>query len=350
MGAGMDNRQRGDRELAAAELPEKDRPNLEVLLSGIFPGKTVRGYQLLVERGISNIKFRCSLDDGNEFLVRINERHRPEVARSRFEKASFCADLLRSEDIPIPRVVEVGLLPNGRPYSIEEWLQSGVVADTVREETGRCAIWHDLGQMTCRWSCADLHGAEKELQLGFDGDSPTQSWTDHVADLAEAIEREMLLGLTEWQKSALLSRLHDFDLMQYPHGLCHGDLKLDNVLVDPANGKIAAVLDWEFARFVPRFVGEFSTSFEPAVSENKRFAVARTAAERDAFARGCGLCLHDIEEAFLIFYAGDIFMNLEFYARAVSSPRPDRDQLVLRRDNYLNGIRDDVSAITSLLL
>jgi aminoglycoside phosphotransferase (APT) family kinase protein len=52
---------------------------------------------------------------------------------------------------------------------------------------------------------------------------------------------------------ALLRRLHDLDPAvvgsSHPAGvICHGDFGPNNVLLDPANYEVTALLDWEFSR------------------------------------------------------------------------------------------------------
>jgi hypothetical protein len=273
-------------------------------------------------------------------LVRVNETSRPEVALGRFRKAAFCAEILESTGVPVPRVLEVGMLANGRPYSVEAWVDDAEPADEVRELERRTRYWRQLGEAMREVHAVALNGREHSYALGYDGEGPTESWEVHLAAVLPALDQDRALGLTAAQKARLVDRLERFDLQRHPLGLCHGDLKLDNVLV--RGDTVVAVLDWELARFVPAAPGEFSTTVEPAVLPSKVGAVARTREERDAFLAGLG---SPDESDLWTFYLSDVATNLHWYPLALASNRPDLDVLRVRFERYVAGVREDLDPL-----
>jgi hypothetical protein len=289
----------------------------------------------LVGRGLANTKFR-----GDGVLVRVNETSRAEVALGRFRKAAFCAEVAASCGVPVPDVLAVGTLPNGRPYSVERWVDDADPADEITDADRRARIWLQLGAAIGRVHAVALAGREHEYALGYDGEGPTLTWDAQLAAVLPAIDADRSLGLTPGQKARAVAALQAFDLARHPLGLCHGDLKLDNVLV--RGDDVVAIVDWELARYVPAVPGEFSTAVEPAVLPSKIGAVARTPAERDAFRRGLG----GPDEADLwTFYLSDVATNLRWYPVALASDRPDVEVLRERFSRYLAGVREDLAAL-----
>ncbi|MEZ4237612.1 MAG: aminoglycoside phosphotransferase family protein [Myxococcota bacterium] len=287
----------------------------------------------LLDRGLANIKFRA---DGA--LVRVNEAARPDVALGRFRKAAFCTALAEGCGVPVARVLEVGTLANGRPYSLEAWVDAEP-ADLVTDPARRDHLWHDLGAAIRTVHAAPLDEPEA-YAMGFDGEGPTETWAAHLEAVLPALEHDRALGLTVAEKTRFVQRLLAFDLDRHPPGVCHGDLKLDNVLI--RGDTLAAVLDWELARYVPAAPGEFSTTVEPAVLPSKVGAVARTRPERDAFRAGLGA---PDEHDLWTFYLSDVATNLHWYPLALAA-RPDAEILRVRFERYLAGVRDDLAALT----
>ncbi|MCI5064553.1 aminoglycoside phosphotransferase family protein [bacterium] len=283
-------------------------------------------------------------------LVRVNERLSTEVGLARFQKARFCAARAASGGIPVPYVSQVGTLDNGRPYSVEGWVGSGIPADTVQEGEKRIILWKKVVAEARKLLSVDLEGKDAIYRFGFDGDGPTKSWAEHCDTVLEALERDDYLGLSSGEKKQLTAALYSLDLTQYPPCLCHGDLKLDNVLVDPETLEVVAVLDWELARRVPSIVGELATMVEPAVLDIKKNAVPQSEAEREAIFAAFGGDQEQLRTDFTIFFAGDVIMNLDDYATALEDKnRPDLALIQQRRDNYVRGLEAFRAALKSSL-
>ena len=338
------------RALAETDKPPQLRSDLKAILPTCIDGRRILRCQEVFDRGMSNENFRCDLQDGSSVAIKVNIKHPLEVAQARLQKVCFCSDLLRQAGFPVPAIVATGELPDNRPYLIEEW-QPGVAADTLRCEVARCKVWNNLGRMAARWSLLELGSAAQRMCMGFDPDAPTRTWASHVEQLIPAIERDEVLEFSALQKSRLITRLRDLPLERYPRGLCHANLQLDNVMVDPDRLEITAVLDWELARYVPRFLGECSTSFDPPLGNDKEFAVARSTAERLAFTSGWGLSPDGYHQDLLVFYASDILVTLGCYERALTYRNPaGREEVNRLRNLYIRGIQTDLAELRSLLL
>lgn len=332
-------------------MPELDNRNpLEKPVAKLFSDQKLKKIEPLTGRGISNTKFRCTTESGNKFLVRVNEKLEPELGLKRFQKAKFCSDIAISLKIPAPKVIEVGTLDSGRPYSIEAWVSKGVPADTFTKESDRIIIWKKLAATAVKLKDADLKGKQDQYDFGFGGDGPTQTWEQRLPNIIEAVNDDTVLNLTPAEKKKFTQLLKDFPLKRYPSRLCHGDLKLDNILVDEKSFEIVAILDWELARYVPSIVGELATTIEPAVLDEKKYAVPRSPDERNAILKVFGGNTDQLTRDFTIFFGADIVMNFDWYSKTISAGlRPDIAKLKERLTNYQAGLEQDIENLKTIL-
>ncbi|MCB0331392.1 MAG: phosphotransferase, partial [Bdellovibrionales bacterium] len=249
-----------------------------------------------------------------------------------------------------PQVSQVGTLDNGQPYSIENWVYGGVPADTFEDESMRITIWKNVVAEARKLASVYLQGEQTKHSFGFNGDSPTETWAQHCDKVIRALERDTQLGLSPKEKDKLASSLRSFDLTKYPQSLCHGDLKLDNVLVHPDTLEVIAVVDWEIARLAPSIVGELATTIEPAVLDIKKNAVPQSVAERLAILAAFGGNQEDLQRDLTIFFAADVVMNLDDYASVLAEgTRPDLATMRERLGNYLRGLQPDIDNLKRFL-
>ncbi len=190
---------------------------------------------------------RVFLIDG-QVVLRIGAR---EDALNRLSRET---ELLRSleNEIPVPKVLAFGQ-------------QEGYVYQLQRFVPGKklYLVWKDLSPAAQDNIAAELAGYLKRLNdttfayFGNTGDEnpPVESWSDflsnrfqHTLDEIKALNIRMVPGFIELAVDYF--EAHKSVLQDGAPVLIHGDLSLVNILVD--QGKISAILDFEYALQAPR--------------------------------------------------------------------------------------------------
>jgi aminoglycoside phosphotransferase (APT) family kinase protein len=248
------------REPADSQWPEEDwarstpyvqvpRAELQRIVAEPWGGDRLRDVQRL-RGGKSNTNLRLVSEAGASLVLRIYERDRGALARER-SVLRFVRGV-----VPAPRMLGCGALQDGAPYALLEWIEGRTVREALREDGTRaralgCAVGRALGAF----------GA---LELEAPG-----LLDDHLGYARRfGSTPDSLLDFVDWSLSRgragarlgprLAARLRGFAAEQAPRlaacdartNLVHGDYKGSNLLVARVGGgwRVAAVLDWEFAR------------------------------------------------------------------------------------------------------
>jgi aminoglycoside phosphotransferase (APT) family kinase protein len=190
--------------------------------------------------GLSNLVFEARRPDG-DLVVRIATEP---FGLARFLKQQWATARVAEEDVPVPRILEVGTEPIGMPYMV-----SRKVAGTPgTHHPERFRILREMGRLARR-----VHRVRTEgfgHSFGWSGNQLSRrvSWGDYLARDFRCRPRLELLArhgmLTERAVRVLEATLDEVERRTPESALTHGDLRLKNVLADEA-GAVVALIDWD---------------------------------------------------------------------------------------------------------
>lgn len=152
------------------------------------------------------------------------------------------------DQLPVPRVWELGELPGGRgAYCLSAWASGATLQDLSAEQVDRVlpAVL-DAWELLQTANVSDLDADEPAL------DVPAGAW-------AEAHAREIAAVRDEHARLAAF--------LPSERGLVHGDWGANNLLVD--DGRITGILDWENATIgdpLRDVAGRFWATWPPVVT------------------------------------------------------------------------------------
>jgi aminoglycoside phosphotransferase (APT) family kinase protein len=197
--------------------------------------------------GLTNEVFACAV--GRERCVlRLN---RDATKIQHFLKEQWAIGQAREHGVPAPEVLEVGNEPDGSAWMLLRH-QVGV------SPLGRApdiALYRQLGALARKVHAVRTRGFGSVFEWSANQLSQRASWGAflddelHSAQRVELLERHGLLDARRRQD--LASALAQMRGWRKRGVLHHGDLRLKNVLVDAASGRIAALLDWEHCLSAP---------------------------------------------------------------------------------------------------
>lgn len=200
-------------------------------------------YELIVG-GRSNLTFRVTGADGRRFVLRRPPTGHVLATAHDMEREHRIITAVGRTDVPVPRTLALCTdeSVNDAPFYVMEFVD-GVVLDSperavaLAEELRGPASDHLIDVL------ADLHDADVDA-IG-------------LGDLARRdgyIERQLKRWSTQWEKSKqrdvpAIEEVARHLAANVPEqrgvSIAHGDYRFGNCLVDPATGRVAAVLDWE---------------------------------------------------------------------------------------------------------
>ncbi len=228
-----------------AEHVHLSREQVVDLMAPVLPATAVGDYELLAS-GRANTNYRIQTT-GSDLVLRLFTRDRDACAR---ETAILG---LAGSLVPAPVVLHASPDPDGDtpPYVIETWLEGQrpdavieadpALARAVGVALGRAAAsistqtFGHSGFLTAAPSLrvgASLPGFEAYIVACFEEQGGAARTGEAFAKRVVSFVRENLAYIPS-----------DLDGVS----LVHGDFKPSNLLVDPDDGHLTGVLDWEFA-------------------------------------------------------------------------------------------------------
>jgi aminoglycoside phosphotransferase (APT) family kinase protein len=199
----------------------------------------------VIQGGRSNLTFVVTDDDGRRLVLRRPPLHGVLQSAHDMGREHRIIRALAGSEVPVPRTIgeETDDAVTGAPFYVMEHVDGVVVrdADTARtafDAAARRAASEDL---------VDVLVALHEVDVDAVG----------LGDLAR---REDYLGrqLKRWHGQLQQARTRDLPVLDEVHErlvaaipaqhgatVVHGDYRLDNLILDAADGRVRAVLDWE---------------------------------------------------------------------------------------------------------
>ena len=176
-------------------------------------------------------------------LRRVWRFPRTEAGVSRLVLAAERTQAARALGLPAPEVLDlVPDLAPGRAHVAFRYLQGSGLTPVVLA---------GLDELARRRLCSDVAHLLRQFRSGplSQWPGPEIGWVERWERLAEYVRVEVFPGL-----DPIGRRVADADLVAAvraargaPGGLLHGDLGSTNLLVDPIDGHLTGVLDWEGA-------------------------------------------------------------------------------------------------------
>lgn len=261
--------------------------------------------------GLTNFVFSARHPEG-VLTIRLNAD--PSKVKS-YLKEQWAMARAREQDVPVPEVLEVGTEPIPFPYMVSRQVPG--VEGTLC--TDRAEVLHALGRLARRIHGIPTRGFGHTFDWSENLLSRNDSWADWLEREFRGEQRlDVLARHGMLPKSALKplrATLREIEGWSPDPVLNHGDLRLKNVIVD-GEGRIAALLDWEFCTSNVAPVWDLSLALHDLSVDDK-----------DALLAGYGLTPRETLEAMPAMRA----FNVLNYAAVVERAAEEKDQPTLER-------------------
>lgn len=199
----------------------------------------------VIQGGRSNLTYRVTDPQGRRVILRRPPLSGVIESAHDMGREHRIISALEPTEVPVPECVGFEPDPDvtGAPFYVMRFVEGEVVRDTRTAETvltpaTRRAVSEDLVDVLVR-----LHDVDVD-RIGLGDLSRREGYLQRQlkrwhGQLAQTRTRE--LPLLDEVHGRLAAAVPD----QGPAAIVHGDYRLDNAMVDPDTGRVAAVLDWE---------------------------------------------------------------------------------------------------------
>lgn len=197
-------------------------------------------------KGITNAILKIDLGK-SIVILRMNDKS----SIAQFEKEAWCIEQAIGLNIPSPKVLYVGV-HNEYAYMIQDYIEGTNGEDSTIDKT---QIWKQLGQYAKKIHAINTLGWGEKLM-----DKRTKkfggSWKDYIQyEISSLTSADKLveLGVFDIEQSKVIKNIFEkLDNKEFTFGLNHGDLSLNNTIV---NDDVMTLLDWGSAEshIVPHF-------------------------------------------------------------------------------------------------
>jgi HAD superfamily hydrolase (TIGR01509 family) len=176
---------------------------------------------------------------------------------------------IRSQGIPAPEVVSVGTDPISFAYIMYKKIP-GMTADVFPGD--KSAIWRKAGEYARHINSFAGPGYGRLWYWENNPQTHYDTWQEYITKEMARITHPELDPLLEPEHRELMreiiDRIEPMREWRFPARLIHGDLILDNIIVDDA-GDIQGIIDWDEMRFAraPHHELAFTTAW---ISEQER--------------------------------------------------------------------------------
>jgi aminoglycoside phosphotransferase (APT) family kinase protein len=296
----------------AALTPPKARAAVASVVKRHFGERPGRVQPL--DGGLNNTVFSVRAG-GAMHVVRL---HAEAAKVHDYLKEQWAMEQARGAGVPTPHVLEVGNDEHGHAYMIVEEVPGACGAEVadrlpVLQQLGRCAaLLHQI----------PTSGFGPVFDWSSNRLSKHRQWARYLDEEMQAGARLKALlrlgGLPSPQARSIEKTLQAMRRWRKAPVLQHGDLRLKNVIVDPEDGRLRALIDWEDCLSAPGPYWDLSIALHDLGPD-----------EREAFLDGYGLSPVAFERAAPFVRA----LNLLNYAAALqaASEAGQRERLAWMR-------------------
>lgn len=256
--------------------------------------------------GLSNVVFEFRIGDA-DYVVRLHAQ--PGQLNSYLKEQWVMAEARRA-GVPTPEVLEVHNEAVGVPYMVARKV-AGIAAT---HHPQRLAMLGELGRLAARLHRVRTHGYGEVFDWSSNRLSQCASWGAYLDDTLGAARCIAVLRRTRMLRPAQLDALQaavaEMRGWRKPPVLNHGDLRLKNLIVEPASGEVLALIDWDNALSAP------SPHWDLAIALHDLGVDAQ-----EAFLEGYGITPRAYAQALPFMRA----LNTLNYAQAIEALDPRRD-------------------------
>jgi aminoglycoside phosphotransferase (APT) family kinase protein len=194
--------------------------------------------------GRSNITLRVTDDDGQSWVIRRPPLGATLHSAHDMERESRLLSALQVTDVPTPAFFGAGAALDGATLLVIEWIDGRVIDGTAAAKSLSVVARRQVG-VSMAEALARLHSVEPDaIGLG------------NLASRRPYAERQLDRWTRQWEASRtrdlpeierLAERLRAAIPPERERTIVHGDLSINNVILDPSQGHLRAVLDWELS-------------------------------------------------------------------------------------------------------
>ena len=239
-----------------------DEPALWSYLAARLPGFTAPATLLQYAGGQSNPTFLIRGAGGREFVLRKKPPGALLPSAHLIEREYRVLGALRGQPVPVPRVLlfceDASVI--GTVFYVMEHVAGRIIRDIAlpsASATERGAVYRDFVGVLAR-----LHSVDWRA-IGLADFGKSQNYVARQLDRWTRQYRASSVN-NDPTVNALAAWLHDHLPATDRTTLIHGDYRLGNVIIDPSEPRLVAVVDWELATLGDP-LGDFSYHMAPWV-------------------------------------------------------------------------------------
>lgn len=192
--------------------------------------------------GLSNFVFSAQ-QSKQKYIIRISP---DPAALNAFIKEQWTQKAAHAAGVVTAEILEVGNSIVPYPYMITRYIPG----EPAGHHPKRLSIIRELGEIAARINSIRTNGFGGTYDWSHNLLSLNASWKDYLEneyrykDKVEILKRHNVMDASQAKRAMQIFR--EASKLAPRPALCHGDLRLKNVIVD-RNGKISGILDWQTA-------------------------------------------------------------------------------------------------------
>ncbi len=190
----------------------------------------------IVGRGTVNRVYLVSANE-NSVIIRLNSKE--ELAR--FQKEAWCLEQASAVDVPSPNLIDIGVVKD-TAYMILSYIEGRNGVDIVENKP---KVWRVIGSYAKKINSMTTNGfGESMVSPGVFADNWERYLNYNIDSLDSNDKLLEIKAITREQSSIIKERFVKLKDKKFEFGLIHGDLSLENVIVEDVK---VTLIDWGVA-------------------------------------------------------------------------------------------------------